>query len=250
MIYRQLKPANNLKDTVRCYWSVKGDAGCGIAYKVIPDCCMDIICFDTDMGRQVVLAGASSKLYTHIYSGILNVTGVRFLPGAFYRLFGMPAHYFTGKVTDLRDTGISPEEFFPPHISETSELINHLNRCLTEKDVSPDDFSAELICNSLAGIRGHSMLEHWSAKTFSRRMLERVGLSPRAYANTVRFHRAVKLALTGGFSQADIACRAGYYDQPHLIRFFREYAGSSPCSFLDEIKSSPVRFVQYPLGLF
>jgi AraC-like DNA-binding protein len=80
---------------------------------------------------------------------------------------------------------------------------------------------------------------------------ERVGLSPKLFLRIVRFQRALeavrdaRATASGGeeprgggngsgttaarlASWAEIAVSLGYYDQPHFIRDFREFAGESP----------------------
>ncbi len=43
---------------------------------------------------------------------------------------------------------------------------------------------------------------------------------------------------------------SGYYDQSHFIKSFKSHTGLAPVAFYKEIKENPVRFLQYPLGLF
>jgi AraC-like DNA-binding protein len=54
-----------------------------------------------------------------------------------------------------------------------------------------------------------------------RRFREQVGLTPKAYANILRFDRAFALA----------RARTGSWSQ-HLVRDFKRYAGRAPASLL------------------
>ncbi len=65
-----------------------------------------------------------------------------------------------------------------------------------------------------------------------RRFREQIGLTPKAYANILRFDRALKLARRARDSWAGIAADCGYYDQAHLVRDFQRYAGRAPTSLL------------------
>lgn len=65
-----------------------------------------------------------------------------------------------------------------------------------------------------------------------RRFREQVGLTPKAFANILRFDRALKLARRAKESWAEIAIDCGYYDQAHLVRDFQRYAGRAPTSLL------------------
>jgi len=59
-----------------------------------------------------------------------------------------------------------------------------------------------------------------------------VGMTPKAYANVLRFDRALRCARGGSRTWSDIAHACGYYDQSHLIRDFQRYAGRAPDSLL------------------
>jgi AraC-like DNA-binding protein len=70
-----------------------------------------------------------------------------------------------------------------------------------------------------------------------------VGVSPKAFAKLVRFHRALHAAREDArLSWAAIAATAGYYDQAHLIAEFRTIAGVTPRALLGEIRAAPLLF--------
>lgn len=66
-----------------------------------------------------------------------------------------------------------------------------------------------------------------SERQLERRFLQRVGLTPKRFASLRRFERAVVLARTAP-SLTCAALEAGYYDQSHMNREFRRYAGATP----------------------
>jgi len=66
-----------------------------------------------------------------------------------------------------------------------------------------------------------------------RRFRREIGLTPKTYANIHRFEHALRLGLTRAAGWGEIAQRCGYYDQAHLIRDFRRYAGRAPARLLD-----------------
>lgn len=71
-------------------------------------------------------------------------------------------------------------------------------------------------------------------RTLERRVREHAGLPPNVMRRLLRFRRAFRLldeAPPGRWGQ--VAARAGYFDQPHMIRDFRQFAGSAPSEFFD-----------------
>jgi AraC-like DNA-binding protein len=78
-----------------------------------------------------------------------------------------------------------------------------------------------------------------SRKHLAVRFGEHVGLPPKLVARMLRFRRASDLIDTGtSFAQVAAAC--GYYDQAHLDRDFRDFAGTTPTAYISE----RVTFVQ------
>lgn len=68
-----------------------------------------------------------------------------------------------------------------------------------------------------------------SARHLERGFAREVGLSPKTLARVLRFQRAFQwLAAPARRPAAEIALACGYYDQSHLIRDFRQFAGSTP----------------------
>jgi AraC-like DNA-binding protein len=85
-----------------------------------------------------------------------------------------------------------------------------------------------------------------SERQLERRFRDRVGVSPKQFARLARFERAMVVAKTqlpatslgpddaldSPPSLATIAQLAGYYDQSHLVRDVREFAGATPKQLL------------------
>ena len=76
-----------------------------------------------------------------------------------------------------------------------------------------------------------------SRRHLTRRFGEEVGLPPKALARVLRFRRVLALVQRpGGTARfAQIAAEAGYYDQPHLNRDFRDLAGCTPTEYLARV---------------
>jgi AraC-like DNA-binding protein len=72
-----------------------------------------------------------------------------------------------------------------------------------------------------------------SQKKFIRHFTQEVGFTPKLYLRVKRFHRLLDRVWTlPAVDWAPLAAEHGYYDQPHLIRDFREFCGFTPTQYL------------------
>lgn len=69
-------------------------------------------------------------------------------------------------------------------------------------------------------------------RSLQRRFADEVGISPKVLARIVRFQRVFAACRDEPGSLAAVAAECGYYDQPHLVRDFREFAGEAPARAL------------------
>jgi len=69
-----------------------------------------------------------------------------------------------------------------------------------------------------------------SSRQLERRFQRCVGLSPKFFARLRRFQRVFPELEHEGWVGAAAAC--GYYDQAHLIRDFRAFAGEPPAALV------------------
>jgi AraC-like DNA-binding protein len=73
----------------------------------------------------------------------------------------------------------------------------------------------------------------WSRKHFAARIEDAVGVGPRCFRRLLRFQRLSQAAAAaeGRPDWAALALDAGYCDQAHMIREFREFAGMTPGAY-------------------
>ena len=120
-------------------------------------------------------------------------------------------------------------------------------------DVAPEvSWAWRQLLTSGGAIRAAELAEQtgWSGRHLASRFRAEIGLTPKAAARVIRFHRARRLlaaqaAEGGGYRLADLAVTCGYFDQAHLAREFRALAGCPPSQWLAE----EFRNVQAAIGL-
>ncbi len=81
-----------------------------------------------------------------------------------------------------------------------------------------------------------------SRKHLAARFREHVGLPPKLVARMLRFRHASDLLSASRTSPAELAATCGYYDESHLDRDFRDFAGTTPTIY----RSERVTFLQDP----
>jgi AraC family transcriptional regulator len=83
-------------------------------------------------------------------------------------------------------------------------------------------------------IRDLSAVARRSPAHFARKFKLAVGESPHAYVVRRRLERACHLMITSAASLSEIALSAGFSDQSHLCRIFRQALGRSPAKWRRE----------------
>ena len=84
------------------------------------------------------------------------------------------------------------------------------------------------------GVRIDGLVEGsgYSHRAFNALFKDAVGLTPKRYARLLRFqHLLAALADPAAGSLTDLALAAGYSDQAHMHREFREFAGVTPIAY-------------------
>ncbi|MEP6766514.1 MAG: helix-turn-helix domain-containing protein, partial [Gemmatimonadaceae bacterium] len=71
-------------------------------------------------------------------------------------------------------------------------------------------------------------------RTLQRQFLKRVGIAPKLFARVTRFQRVFYSWKEDPQSLSRVAAECGYFDQSHLIRDFRDFAGTAPAAMLEK----------------
>jgi AraC-like DNA-binding protein len=156
-----------------------------------------------------------------------RVLGIRFHPGGAGQLLGMPMPELTGQVISANDLGL--------HNLARQATFPEIERALLELERGrPDslvDEAARLLGRS-PDVGAAAALLGVSPRQLERRFKTRVGMSPKHFARIHRFQRVFHAMENGSGGWVDVAAACGYYDQAHLIRDFRAFAGDAPSHLL------------------
>jgi AraC-like DNA-binding protein len=167
----------------------------------------------------------------------------RLTPLGARRLFGRPMHELANQVVPLEDVLPRSREFVDrlreaPSWSARFELLDDFlgRRLAGSVDPPPEvEWSWARLHGSHGRAPIHELADElgWSHRRLIARFRDQIGLAPKTLARVIRFDRAVKrLRASPTPTFAEIAFECGYFDQAHLNREFREFAGTTPGAFV------------------
>ena len=170
------------------------------------------------------------------------VLGIRLHPVGACLVLGRPLHEVTGLTVDLADLlGAAAGELaercrVAQNVEDRFCLVTHwiAGRMAASPGVDTAITWAATALQSTDGRAPIGALREQTglgAARFATRFREHVGTTPKHYARVLRFRNALTL-LQRGCGLADVALRAGYYDQPHMNADFRELACLTPAAFV------------------
>lgn len=185
--------------------------------------------------------GFSTSINSYINKDKLGVIMVGFKPWGLQQFIPFGMEEFSNKNLDLR-------EVWPKEISRLEdqlrskktdpERIALIERFLLSKlSLSQPDKLIEyammrvLNSNGTIAIKDLAATHYLSQKQFTRRFIQSVGITPKLFSRIVRFQGILSLMRQEEMQLTDIAFEAGYYDQSHFIKEFRQFTNESPSSF-------------------
>ena len=243
--YREFKPAEHLRPFIAAYWLSDGYYAEEVLFPVFADGCCDII-FDIAGNSPAKMVGTGVNLEYVPLSGKVRLGGIRFLPGGFTALTGIPA--------DRIYDGADAQDMLKSKIVEGLKRINDgfspsaLDAIFGSCVSCQNPMMSFWLSSQDSDIGGIASYFGCSVKTVSRTFLHHTGATPSKMLSVRRFQHALKMITQSCSCYTEIAYEAGYYDQSHFIRDFKKYAGSAPSDFLHYKNSLGVRFIQFPTG--
>jgi AraC-like DNA-binding protein len=169
---------------------------------------------------------------------------IRLTPIGTHMLLGVPMHELADRVTPIEDLLGRAGAELPERLWEARtwpERFALLDRLLGARlaEARAPAAGVEHAWSRLIATHGRARVEDlaeevgWSRRHLFARFREQTGLPPKVFARILRFQRAAALLPDpDGPSLCEIALDCGYYDQAHLNRDFRAFAGRTPTELL------------------
>jgi len=190
----------------------------------------------------MALTGLGDRLRTHVHTHDYGAVIVHFTATGAATLLRQSAHQFTNTTTDLTallGTATAVDRFYAQLAAAATpeariqQVATFLLAQLHARDGDPEVAQAvALLEQAETGIRIAQLAQQvgLSQSALERRFRRQVGIAPRKYASLVRLRRVVRLRAMGA-DFTTIAHAAGYLDQAHFIKDFRNYVGLAPSTF-------------------
>jgi AraC-like DNA-binding protein len=193
--------------------------------------------------------------------GAIECIDLKLTPLGAYTLLGVPMDELANEVVDLADVLGPDGARLTERLANTAGWAERfavldaflLTRSATGPASAPEVGWAWRRLVESGGAVPVGALAHevgWSRRHLVTRFRQQVGLPPKTAARVIRFEGLLRRV--GGAGRAEwsrIAAESGYYDQAHMNRDFREFAGTTPTEYLARLpKKQPageVTSVQY-----
>lgn len=202
---------------------------------------------------HAAVGGARTGFYAKEVADSSDAVGVQLMPGAALTLLGLPASELAGQHTRLEDLWGNSVRSMQEQLAEApmpAQKIQGLQRFLLARLKSaplpaalPAMLRAAAQLKAGATVRQTVAQSGYSHRQFIQLFSHHVGLAPKQYSRVQRFQRALGLLHHGvaarSVSLADVAQDAGYSDQPHFNREFRQFSGLTPEQYLRAPVVSP-----------
>lgn len=254
MLYFQKEPCPDLASIIKSYWTIDGQEDISInREKIIPDGYPEMIFHykdpyrsnikgESEQQEKYIIAG---QVRNHFYlenTGAYGMFAIKFQPWALKALFDIDMNQLTDKVIPIesdmlelinpvKQNAIGSDSFD----AKVKAIEDWFLEYLTTKPISLNNGikATQLIIDKNGSIDIDAVLDSTgiSERTLERIFRSHIGLSPKFYSRIIRFAHIFNLVKESEVNWSKITYQAGYYDQSHFIKNFKEFTGEDPSSY-------------------
>lgn len=239
--YSEFLPDNRIQNFIYCYWELKTTKTLSepFIYRVVADGCIDIF-FELQNPQDNFVMGFCKKFTEFPLDNSFHYIGVRFLPTMFPQLFKKNASALSNRFEHLNKVVPATSAFITGSF-QPQQTINEIKRTF-------DNYFIELIANTSFDNDSRlynaieTILEKFGVVDIeqdlntgiSQRQLRRlfefyIGDTAKTFAKVVRFQNILRAKPSlQSLRQNKRFFDAGYYDQAHFIKEFKNFYGVTP----------------------
>jgi AraC-like DNA-binding protein len=253
MDYRQVAPSPALRRYVECFWILSGTrpAGAPVTERILPDGCIELVLNFAQPFRRwrnqrweaqprFFLVGQMKEPVLVEPAREAFLIGMRFHPWGARPLLGLPVAELTGTILPLEEVSAKLHRALAARLCDLRSVEDRfavLEQVFLQHTTLAADPGVEAAArlalhrHGAVSVAALATAAGTSTRQFERNFRAQVGIGPKSYCRIQRFQRVFNAASKCGAQEwSTIAAACGYYDQSHLIRDFREFAGETPAS--------------------
>jgi AraC-like DNA-binding protein len=253
MRFERRAPSEFISRYIHQYWIMdSGDDKEPKVQEIVPDGFPELILhfgdpFDININGEwerqdrCLIAGQIRQHFSLRNTGKVAILGIKLQPSAMNEIFNLDMSLLVDRVIPLPEEQRFVWEALindPTNMAKIDEVIaffeEHLAAMVNAERAISEEEKALIYLVDKNGMVSISML----CETFktTERKLERyfkshVGLSPKFYSRILRFAHIFKLVEEHQKNWAAISHHAGFYDQAHFIKNFKEFTGEEPSKY-------------------
>ena len=232
-----------------CTWVAHLGAGGASPGPIIPYACSDIVVVGHSAPH---VAGPATRTHVAPTTSGIRVVGIRFRPGATRIAFGCDASELLDADPELRAVcGSSVNTLVDdlssaPHPVAMRATLERWARTRVAREPSRDSRALSaanaLVSGRVRTVRDLSAALGWSERRLHREITATCGYGPKTLQRIVRMQRVVRRARRAASDTSSLASTrvsltrlaldAGYADQAHMTREFRDLTGYTPRTLL------------------
>jgi AraC-like DNA-binding protein len=258
MIFAGRSPSRQLSRYVEQYWYFEGTSA-PLLERVLPTSAMQLL-VNLDGERLHRYSGPAygtrSTSSAAAWSGCQcehfaidvgeqrRIAGVRFRPGGAAAFLPLPASELLNEHVAVDEVRPAARELRERLLEATppSGVLSALERWLEGQLDEDAGMDAGLRWGIAALERGEQVATvvrrlGSSPRSFIAAFESKVGLKPKTFARLARLQRVIAAGQRGNWAAA--AAHAGYADQSHLTREFKELVGTTPAAYVNPCQPSP-----------
>ncbi len=180
--------------------------------------------------------------------GGVYVVGCTLKPYFFHLITKIPIDLINNSIIDLhncfgcRGDALKERLQNAADIQDMIYILNHfyIDLCIFKNNIGASSlihYAQNQIIKEKGSVRIDKLgeLSNVNLKTLERKFKIQIGMTPKMYSRLLRFNHAISLHNSNpGMDWSDISYCCGYYDQNHLIKEFKHFAGAPPIHFFEK----------------
>lgn len=238
--YAEILPDSNLQKFIYCYWQFKTSSPLTSPFNhlIVADGCIDIY-FDLNNPQENYVMGFCKKYTEFLLENSFNYVGIRFLPTMFPQLFSISAKELSNRFEHLENVTPATSDFIENHFYPElgldeikKKLDNYFLQIVSDLSFNWDSRlyqSIDIILKN-KGVLEIEQLDTGISQRQLRRLYEfYIGDTAKTFSNIVRFQNMLHAKPSSeSLRKNKLFYDAGYYDQAHFIKAFKNFYGVTP----------------------